>query len=81
MKTVNVAQLKDHLSQFLRLVEGGEALEICKRNVPFARLVPLPRTRRNKTQLGCDLKSVAVKADLTEPAMPDADWDMLRSDP
>jgi len=69
MKRANVAEFKNQLSRFMALVEGGEEIEICKRNVPFARVVPLPKSCRNQTNLGCDPGSVSIKADLTEPAV------------
>ena len=77
MKTANVAELKNHLSDYLRLVENGEAVEVSKRNVPFARIVPLPKKPTNKTQIGALKGSVIIHGDLTVPAMPDDDWDML----
>jgi len=75
--TANIAELKNHLSDYLRMVENGEQIEVAKRNVPFALITPLPRARPNATKLGCALGSVEVKCDLTEPAMSDDDWDML----
>jgi prevent-host-death family protein len=80
MQKANIAEFKSHLSQYMSLVEAGEEVEICKRNVPFARVVPLQMARKNQTQLGSDLNSVEVKADLTEPAMPEEDWVMLEGD-
>ena len=80
MKSANIAELKNHLSDYLRLVENGETVEVAKRNVPFARIVPLPKTPTNRTQLGSLKGSVTVKGDLTAPAIPDGDWDMLGSD-
>jgi prevent-host-death family protein len=79
MKRANVAEFKNQLSHFLALVEQGEEVEVCKRNVPFARVSPLPQFRKNQTKLGCDLNSVIIKADLTEPAIPEGDWEMLKA--
>ncbi len=41
MKSVNVAQLKDGLSGYLKLVKAGEHILIRDRNTPIARLMPL----------------------------------------
>lgn len=41
MKVVNVAELKNNLSKYLRLVRAGEEVLIRDRNLPIARLVPL----------------------------------------
>lgn len=76
MTTTNIADLKNHLSDFLRRVERGEEIVVAKRNVPFAAIVPLPKRGRNQTKLGCFPQSVTIAGDLTEPAMSEADWDM-----
>ena len=34
--TVNVAEFKDRLSEFLELVEQGGEVIVCRRNVPVA---------------------------------------------
>ena len=77
MTTTNIAELRNNLSGVLRRVERGEEVIIAKRNVPFAAIVPLPRAGGNRTRLGCLAGSVQVATDLTEPAIPDEDWDML----
>lgn len=77
MTRANISELKDHLSEFLRRVEQGDEVVITKRNVPFATIVPLPRRQVNQTRLGCLASSVVVSGDLTEPAVPASDWDML----
>ena len=41
MKQVGVAELKNNLSKNLRLVEGGEMIEITDHDRPIARLVPI----------------------------------------
>ena len=79
MTNVNIGEFKDHLSQFLVQVERGEEVAICKRNVPVARIVPVRPKRVNRTVLGCDVGSVAVLGDLTEPAISASDWEMLES--
>lgn len=44
MTTVGVAQLRQNLSKYLRLVERGERLVVTERNRPVAELGPPPRT-------------------------------------
>ena len=79
MKIANIAELKNNLSKFITFVESGEVIEICKRNIPIARLVPLsPKRKTNRTRLGCGYGSVQIHSDLTEPMVPEADWDMLK---
>ena len=53
MEMANIAELKNKLSKFLSIVERGEKVAICKRNIPVAHLIPV-KTKENKnhTQLG-----------------------------
>jgi prevent-host-death family protein len=44
MTTVGVAQLRQNLSKYLRLVERGERLVVTDRNRPVAELGPPPST-------------------------------------
>ena len=79
MKVTNIAEFKMNLSKFLSLVEKGEKIEICKRNIPFAQVIPLsPRQKKNLTKLGCGRGSVRVSGDLTEPLIPTENWEMLK---
>jgi len=42
MRSVNIAELKNHLSACLSEVRAGEELLVRDRDVPIARIVPLP---------------------------------------
>ena len=78
MKEANIAELKNNISKYLSLVEKGEEIKICKRNIPIAYLVPIaPDGKKNQTKLGCGRGSVKIKDDLTEPMIPDENWEML----
>lgn len=44
MRVVNVAELKNRLSRYLREVRGGEEILIRARDVPIAKIVPLSST-------------------------------------
>ena len=76
MKIANIAEFKNHLSEYLAAVANGEEVEVRKRNMPVAHVVPIRRARRNRTVLGCGVGSVVVESDLTAPMIPDADWKM-----
>jgi prevent-host-death family protein len=78
MKSANIAELKAHFSEFLALVEKGEEVEIRRRNVAIARIVPQKIRRRNQTKLGCGVGTVQINCDLTEPAFDESDWEMLK---
>lgn len=78
MKSANIADIKNNLSRYIALVEQGEVVEICKRNVPVARVVPTsPSKRNNQTRLGCGRETGRIVGDVTEPALPAEAWDML----
>ena len=79
MESANIADLKNNLSRYIALVEQGEVVEVCKRNVPVARVVPAsPPTLSNQTRLGCGRGTGRIVGDVIEPALPATEWDMLR---
>jgi prevent-host-death family protein len=78
MKVANIGEFKNNLSKFIGLVEQGEVVEICKHNVPVAKLIPYDSKKTgNCTRLGCGQGTVEIKGDLTEPLIPEENWDML----
>jgi prevent-host-death family protein len=77
MKVANIAELKNQLSKYLAAVEGGEEVEVRKRNVPVARIVPISGAKVNRTKLDCGRGTAKVKGELTEPLIPPEDWEML----
>ena len=42
MKQVGIAELKSRLSEFLRIVQGGESIAVLDRNRTVAQIVPMP---------------------------------------
>jgi prevent-host-death family protein len=46
MKRVRIAELKDHLSEYLRAAEHGQEVVVTDRNRPIARISPMPGTGR-----------------------------------
>lgn len=51
MKSVNIAELKNHLSEYLNVVKAGEEILVRDRNQPVARIVPLARSRDEDDEL------------------------------
>ena len=51
MIQVNISEIKNRLSYYLRLVRGGEQIEILNRNTPLARMVHVSQAdiENNKT--------------------------------
>lgn len=78
MKMANIAEFKNQLSRFIAAVEQGEEVEIRRRNLPIARMVPVKGHGPNRTKLGSGRGSARVAGDLTEPLVPEGDWEMLR---
>ncbi|MGH9367190.1 MAG: type II toxin-antitoxin system Phd/YefM family antitoxin [Thermoanaerobaculia bacterium] len=66
MKKVNVYEAKAGLSALLDLVEKGETIVICKRNVPAAELRPIARPRRFRRPFGL-AKGFRVTPSFFEP--------------
>jgi len=81
MSVATIEELEQNLAGYLAEVQRGNEVLICHRDVPVARLMPLPPPqRRVKRKAGWAGDSVRVLGDLTEPCMPLEDWDMLRAD-
>lgn len=82
MKTWNVAEAKARFSSLVDKAEVGATIVICRRNIPVAKLSPhreVDSTPRHHTKIGWAKNSdVAIHGDLTEPALPESAWDMLR---
>ena len=78
MKVANIAELKNKISEFISAVEKGEEVEVRKRNVPIARIVPIRKGKANATKLGCGKETGRITGDLTEPLIPEDSWEMLR---
>ena len=78
MKTLNVAHFKAHLSEYLEAVEAGEEISLCRRNIPVARIIPIPKPKKNRTQLGYYEGKAMILGDIIEPGIPLEDWNMLK---
>ncbi len=77
---VNVADLKNKLTDYLAMVEKGAEVVVCRRNVPIARFERIQEQgkRVNRSKLGSMKGTVKVLGDLTEPLIPEGDWEMLK---
>ena len=51
MRSVNVAELKNQLSKFLRFAKAGEEIIIRDRNLPVAKLVPFSAEKASEEEL------------------------------
>ena len=50
MKHVRIADLKARLSEYLRVVRGGESIAVFDRDTPVARLIPIRESRTLRVQ-------------------------------
>jgi prevent-host-death family protein len=50
MKTTGVAELKAHLSRYLKQVKSGQEVVITERGLPVAKLVPIRATERRESR-------------------------------
>ncbi len=73
--TVNIAALKNGLSDFIGKVQSGDSILVCSRNKPVAKITPLP-SRPNRSTKGFD-PAVKILGDLEGPAIPSEDWGIL----
>lgn len=66
MKRVSVTDLKNKLSEYLRLVKKGETIEIVERNVPIARIEGVTRARSSRL---VDIADLERRGILKRPLM------------
>ncbi len=72
MIKLNIHEAKTHLSRYLKRLEKGEPIILCKRNTPIAEIRPLPRRRKKPRPEGLDVGKFTVPKEFFDP-MPD-DW-------
>ncbi len=70
MKKLNIHEVKTHLSRYLPLLEKGETILLCKRNVPIAEIRPLPAPHRAKRPIGLAKGEFTVPPEFFAP-LPD----------
>ena len=52
MIRLNIHEAKTHLSRYLPMLEAGETIILCKRNVPIAEIRPIAPRRTKPRELG-----------------------------
>jgi antitoxin (DNA-binding transcriptional repressor) of toxin-antitoxin stability system len=73
-KTVGVKQLKAKLSEYLRLVKGGETILVTDRDEVVAELRPARRQPGVPDDLGGLLDALADSAEITRASLPKDGW-------
>jgi len=67
MIRINIHQAKTHLSRYLRHLEKGDTIVLCKRNVPVAEIRPLAPPPARKRPIGCMRGEFSVPPSFFEP--------------
>jgi prevent-host-death family protein len=52
MIKLNLNEVKAQLSKYIELVEAGETVVVCKRNVPVAEIRPIVHKKKKMPELG-----------------------------
>jgi prevent-host-death family protein len=67
MIKLNIHEAKTHLSKYLSRLEDGEKILLCKRNVPIAEIVPLPKSGGSPRSVGLAKGEFSVSPDFFAP--------------
>lgn len=67
MRETGIRELRDHLSRYLELVQGGEELTVTDRGRPVARLVPVDKDRPFDRLVAEGAIEVAATTDRSRP--------------
>jgi len=60
-------EAKTHLSRYLKHLEAGETILLCRHNVPIAEIRPLPQQRQTPRPLGTAKGKVKVPPGFFDP--------------
>lgn len=66
MIKVNTAEAKIHFSRYVRRVEKGETIVVCRRNVPIAEIRPIPKPPLEQRPVGID-RGMTLPSSFFEP--------------
>jgi antitoxin (DNA-binding transcriptional repressor) of toxin-antitoxin stability system len=67
MVRLNVHEAKTNLSRYLRRLEQGETILLCRHNRPIAELRPLPAAQKPERVFGLDQGTLVVPPEFFEP--------------
>lgn len=73
MIQINMHEAKTHLSRYIKQVEAGETIILCKHNVPIAEIRPIPKRSREPRPLGplSPDRAFEIPASFWDPLPPD----------
>lgn len=64
---MNIHEAKAQLSHLLNLIEKGEVVEICRRNVPIAEVKKIKKKNKAKRQFGLLKGKVHILPEFFDP--------------
>ena len=67
MIRINIHEAKTHLSRYLKRIEKGEAILLCKRNIPIAEIRPIPQERSGCRPIGLAKGKFQVPPEFFKP--------------
>jgi len=67
MIRLNIHEAKTHLSRYLKRLEQGETILLCKRNVPIAEIRPLAEQRKRPRPVGLAEGDFKVPPEFFDP--------------
>jgi antitoxin (DNA-binding transcriptional repressor) of toxin-antitoxin stability system len=67
MVRLNVHEAKTNLSRYLRRIEQGETILLCRHNRPIAEIRPLPGVQKAGRVFGLDQGTLVVPPEFFEP--------------
>ena len=67
MIRLNIHEAKTHLSRYLKRLEQGETILLCKRNVPIAEIRPLSGQRERPRPIGLAKGDFKVPPEFFDP--------------
>jgi prevent-host-death family protein len=74
MKSVNVAELKNGLSRYLKEVRAGEEIIVNERNLPVAKIIPFHQDQSDDVELLA--LAAEGKITLPEKKLPKSFWEL-----
>jgi len=79
---LNLHQVKAQFSKYIDLVESGETVIVCKRNVPVAEIRPIARKEKKPPKLGWAEGAAKLPADFSQMSEQElAQWEGDEHDP
>ena len=67
MITLNIHEAKTHLSRYLRKLEKGQKILLCRRNKPIALISPITGQGSSKRMIGLAKGEFVIPASFFEP--------------